>query len=582
MIMTRKTWLMVGLFSVTLILALVFSCGDLGNAGEKEETKAPPLPTVAAWPVLSDMASRNYAAGATAEALSVKVINASEMGTLSFEWYKKTTLDAPGGTPITSGVRDSATGTSYTPTATTTVTYYYVVVTNTDETKDTTISVRISNIARISFSSAEAGTPNATITVNTSTKNQYIRGFGGMSSVWTSPEVTNDDVDTMFSPDGLGYNIFRICVYPYMDNLFNGVEEAPTNSPEAHKNYYNMVRQAKKYGALILASPWTPPGEWKTNGTRLTGKLKEEHWGDYARHLKDYIALMAKNGAAIDYISTQNEPDIAVSYDGCEWTGEEMRDFIKDYGDYITPPNGTVKLMPGESYQFRDQYYTPIYNDSIAMESVGVIGGHIYGGGLRRHSRAINAGKEVWMTEHLLNTSGNYAIDSQWQKVLEMVKEVHDCMVNDFNAYIWWYSKRFYSLIGDGEYGTQNGKPLFRGYALSHYAKYATGKTRVAATLNPGSSSVFVTAYNSDDDLTLVLFNQGNSAVGQLDIRIPFTAKGASMVITSNGSNANTNNDTTAAGVKAMAPDIVVLSADGKTGTIDLPASSIISVRFTK
>jgi len=590
MTMTRKTWLMAGLFSMMLILTLVFSCGDLGKGDDKKEEKGPPpLPTVAAWPVLSDMASRNYTTGDTPGALSVKVINASEMGTLSFQWYSNTTLGVSGATPIEQGVTTNGAETSITPSAGTGDSFYYVVVTNTDETKDTKTSVRTSNIVRIRFSSAAAGTPAATITVNTNTKNQYIRGFGGMSSVWTSPEVTNADVDTMFSPDGLGYNLFRICIYPYMDDLFNGVEEAPVNAPDAHKNYYNMVRQAKKYGALILASPWTPPGEWKTNGTRKTGKLKPEHYGDYARHLKDYIALMAKNGAAIDYISTQNEPDIAVSYDGCEWTGQEMRDFISDYGDYIAPSKGTVKLMPGESFQFRDAYYNPIYNDSAAMASVGVIGGHIYGDGLRRHSRAIQAGKEVWMTEHLINTTGNFEIDSQWSKVWEVVKEFHDCMVNDFNGYIWWYSKRFYSLIGDGEYGTANGVPLFRGYALSHYAKYATGKTRVAATLEPGNANVFVTAYESDYDLTLVLINRASppgytsgTDVGQVDISIPFAAKGASMVITSNGTNAVTNNDTTLAGVKAMASDIVVLSADGKTGSLDLPASSIVSVRFTK
>jgi len=582
---SRRTWLMVGLFSMVLILALVFSCGDLGKAAEEEEDSEPPPPTSAVMPAISDLASRNYTQDATPETLSVRVTNDSETGTLSYAWYTNTTLSTSGSTLI-----ENETNNSYTPTlGETGDMFYYVVVTNTDDTKEIKTAVKTSNIARIRVTSEAAGTATASIAVNNATQNQYIRGFGGMSSAWTSPEVTTDDVDTMFSPDGLGYNIFRIMIYPYMDDLFNGVEEAPENAPDAHRNYFNMIRQAKKYGALLLASPWTPPGEWKTNGTRLTGKLKEEHWGDYARHLRDYIALMEKNRAAIDYISTQNEPDIAVKYDGCEWTGEEMRDFIKDYGQFITQ-NSTVKLMPGESYQYLDKYYTPIYNDQAAMDTVGVIGGHIYGGGLRRHGTAISKGKEVWMTEHLLNTESNYNIDSQWRSVWEMVKEVHDCMTYDFNAYIWWYSKRFYSLIGDGQYGTVDGKPLFRGLALSHYAKYATGKTRIAATatgvsVNTTSSNVFVTAYESDDEITLVLFNRhATNEIGLLDITIPFAAKGASMVITQGGNTSVgvNQNDTTAEGVRAMEPEIVVLSADGKTGTIDLPASSIISVRFTK
>jgi O-glycosyl hydrolase len=454
-----------------------------------------------------------------------------------------------------------------------------VVVTNTDTTKTTTTAARTSNIARIRVTSDAAGTAAATITVDTSTKYQYIRGFGGMSNVWTSPAISMTEIDRLLGPNGLGLNMFRICIYPYMDNLFNGLEEGPSNDLAAHQNYYNMVRRAKRNGALILASPWTPPAEMKANDSRLTGKLKPGSEAEYAQHLKDYIKRMADNGAAVDYVSIQNEPDIGVSYDGCEWTGEEMRDFVKSFGRYIAPENGTVKLLPGESYQFRDAFYNPMYNDAQAMASLDVIGGHIYGGGLRRHERAISAEKEVWMTEHLFNTSSNYNLDSQWQQVWVMIKEVHDCMVNDFNAYIWWYAKRFYSLMGDGEYGTIDGQPLFRGYALSHYAKYASGKTRVAAAMTTGgNANVFVTAYESDGEITLVFFNQGNTDIGQLDITIPDAATGASMVLTKGSS--DTQVDTS--GQTVMAPQVIVLSADGKTGTLTLPASCIVSVRFTR
>jgi len=429
------------------------------------------------------------------------------------------------------------------------------------------------------------GTPAATITVNTAVKNQYIRGFGGMSNAWTYPALKMEEIDTLFSSEGLGLNIFRIMIYPYMDDLFNGNEEAPADNPDAHKDYYNMVKQAKKHGALILASPWTPPAELKTNGLRSgEGYLIKERWGDYAQHLKDYIKRMADNNAAINYISTQNEPDYSASYDGCQWTGEDMRDFVKQYGRDIAPAGGSIKLMPFECVGFdRLGYYDLIYNDTEAMAATDVIGGHIYGGGIQRQTKAINAGKEVWMTEHNIYSYNSYESDYQWQKVWVFIKEVHDCMVNDFSAYIWWYSKRFYSFIGDGEYGTIEGKPLFRGYAMSHYAKYATGKTRVNAnfSMTEGTNSdVFVTAYESDKEITLVLFNKGSTDVGQLNINLPVAVKGASMVITQGGS--DTQNDTTANGVKVMAPEVVVLSADGKTGILDLPASSIISVRFTK
>jgi O-glycosyl hydrolase len=572
--MNKRNWFLPWLLGLMVILSLVFSCDDLGNPEETTGGNTDPVITAVDTPVISDLASRNYAQSATPDALSVQATVSA--GTLSYQWYKNTTLSAAGGTLI-----EDAAAKDYTPsTAELGDTYYYVVVTNTDAAKEPPTATRTSNVARIRVTSDATGTPAATITVNTGTKYQYIRGFGGMSNVWTSPAISMPEIDRLFGPNGLGLNIFRICIYPYMDNLFNGVEDGPSNDLAAHLNYYTMVRRAQRHGALILASPWTPPAEMKANNSRLTGKLKEGSEAEYAQHLKDYIKRMADNAAPIDYISIQNEPDIGVSYDGCEWTGEEMRDFIKQYGRSIAPANGTVKLMPGESYQFRDAFYNPMYNDPAAMAALDLIGGHIYGGGLRRHTAAINAGKEIWMTEHLFNTSSNYRIDSQWQSVWVMIKEVHDCITNDFNAYVWWYAKRFYSLMGDGEEGTINGQLLFRGYALSHYAKYATGKTRVAATMTGGNTNVFITAYESDSEITLVLFNQGSTDVGQLNIAIPAAATGASMVITKGS--AGTQSDTSGPDEKVMAPEVVVLSADGKTGTLDLPASCIISVRFTK
>jgi len=49
-----------------------------------------------------------------------------------------------------------------------------------------------------------------TITVDTTVRHQFVRGFGGMSNAWSSPRITEDDITTMYGENGLGYNIFRI------------------------------------------------------------------------------------------------------------------------------------------------------------------------------------------------------------------------------------------------------------------------------------------------------------------------------------------------------------------------------------
>jgi glucuronoarabinoxylan endo-1,4-beta-xylanase len=295
-----------------------------------------------------------------------------------------------------------------------------------------------------------------------------------------------------------------------------------------------------------------------------------EHYADYAGHLKDFARRMKQNGVTLNAISFQNEPDISVSYDGCDWTPAQMLSFVKQYARTIGGPGSEfpdLKIIPGESFQFKHDLTDPILNDPEAVHKVDIIGGHIYGGGLSRYDLAIEKEKEVWMTEHLYNTSGNYQYDSTWDAAWIVAKDIHDCMEADFNAFIWWYLKRFYGMMGDGEYNTVEGEITPRGYIMSHYAKYAAGKTRVEARV-AGPAGVFATAYESDKDISLVVFNSG-SHDRDLDIELPLAVQSATGVRSSE-----------AAG--NMAHESIGLKAGKKSCALKLPAKTIISVKFVK
>ena len=111
-------------------------------------------------------------------------------------------------------------------------------------------------------------------------------------------------------------------------------------------------------------------------------------------------------------------------------------------------------------------YTDPVLNDPIAVNNLDIAGGHLYGGGLTDYPLARTKGKEIWMTEHLLNEVDN---GMGWPQALVLAKELNDCMLANFNAYFWWYLKRSYSMLGDGDKGTVMGETLKRGYVLSHY-----------------------------------------------------------------------------------------------------------------
>lgn len=558
-----------GIFGVLLIGEIFFTGCPTGE-GEKmvEEIPAGLRPHITVEP-----GGAIYALNGQAEAMSVEA-ESPDGGTITYQWYRN--IEA---TTEYSAAIDGATTMVYTPPTDVIGTiYYYVVVTNTNGAHAAQARTAFAPIQTAS-SVPVIPAASATITVNTETKYQHITGFGGMSNVWVSPNLTAKDMDTMFSPDKLGYNIFRICIYPYMDELFDGTEAyAPAasagyiNPPDTHKNYYENVKRARSHGAIILASPWTFPAEWKDTGSRIGGgHLLEEYYEEYAYHLRDYVKRMADNGAPVDIISVQNEPDIAVSYDGSDWSPEAMYNFVKNYIPLIREEIRPVKIMPGESFNFSRNMYESILNDPEAVSNIDIIGGHVYGNGMSRYDNAINKGKEVWMTEHLLNTSGNYNYDSTWPAVWAFARDIHDSMaIAHFNAFIWWHAKRFYSMVGDGSYNTIDGEVLPRGYVMSHYAKYATGKTRVAATVAGSSAnSVYVTAYESERDVSLVLFNSSNTNVGYVAINLPFEAR-------------SVNGAKTSEAAGNMTPEIVRLSADKKTGTVAMPPATILSIKFAK
>ncbi|MDR0315558.1 MAG: hypothetical protein LBH97_01505 [Treponema sp.] len=391
----------------------------------------------------------------------------------------------------------------------------------------------------------EQGGP-AAITVNTATRYQQVRGFGGMSNAWTSPVITENDITTMYGENGLGYNIFRIIIY---------------HEPARWGELLAVARKAQSYGATIVASPWTPPVQLKSVNSHIGGHLQPEHYAGYAAHLRSFVRYMADNGVRIDAISFQNEPDIQVSYDSCDWTSRQMLEFVKGYGREI----GDVKIIPGESFQFRRNFTDPMLNDSDALKNFDIIGGHIYGGGLLAYPLAAQKGKEVWMTEHLLNTQGNFPNDLTWRSAMTVAKEIHDCMNANFNVYLWWYLKRFYSMIGDGEYGAAEGQVLRRGYVMSHYAKYATGKQRVEAQVD-GNRNVYASAYDGGGSLTLVIVNMGTDS-SDAAIQLPVKVTQASAV------------ESVESG--AMRPKSVRLDSGGKTtARLTLAPQSIVSVRF--
>jgi len=590
----------------------------------------------AATPVITiQPKSGLYFAGQTIAALSVEA-ESPDNPDLKYQWYSNNRLATTTGEPK---AIDNATGKTYTPADSG---FYFVEVINEHDNvvaggnKRATVTSHAVNVRR------QTGTLPATIhsqlTLRPDIEYQYVRGYGGMEVAWANfPETFPEDTELMYNPDRLGYNILRIMLPLFNVNIDLSMDQMIR---ERRKHYYDNVKIVNKYGGYVAAAPWSPPKEWKSNNSiNGGGKLQHEYYRQYAAYLKAFSQHMYNRGAPIYCISIQNEPNYTAGYDGCEWTPNEMRDFFVQVGTFTEGVRGygggsftpRVLTMNGESANNPSINWAAI-DEEKAYRHIDVFARHIYGERrknlwgsapewpadyARPHVQQVD-GKEIWMTEHNINSANAtaYPNDSTWNYIWRFMNDIDLVMrLNNENAFVWWASKRFYSMVGDGQFTTVAGEPLARGWGLSHYSKYTIDTTRIGfdltGTTGTGTNINYrkqadnrdldenavvngaagdmdnvtarISAYISQDgkELSVVMWTPtttgGASGInmGTIEINMPagFTI-GSAVGVQSYKKTENEN---------AYHEDYEVLvNNDRDKAYVTLPESRIISVKFTK
>ncbi len=377
------------------------------------------------------------------------------------------------------------------------------------------------------------------IVIDTQTRYQTIDGFGAALPMWVgsaSGMLTTGEVQKLvgMGDTELGLSILRTIIDPDQNRW-----------PYAVAN----LKEAKSYGAgvSVLASPWSPPAIMKdNNSTTGGGKLKLDYYDDYAAHLNGYVKYMAGQGVTIDVVSIQNEPDWHPDYDSCDWSGTELRNFVRDNAPAIVGP----KILASESLRFDRAYTDPILNDATAVNNLDLVGGHLYGaeasGFFKEYPLAEQKNKGRWMTEWLTHEADGagaaiWGGDNQavWDETLDVVlRNVHTSMDVKWSAFIWWWGRRFYSLLGDGEQGTVKGTISKRGWAFSHYAKFVRpGSTRVLAEPKASFASLNMTAYEGDNQVVVVLLNRSTEQYDDVVFEVPENVASARAYVTSRTTN---------------------------------------------
>ncbi|WP_371767596.1 glycoside hydrolase family 30 beta sandwich domain-containing protein [Massilia sp.] len=354
--------------------------------------------------------------------------------------------------------------------------------------------------ALVMFSAFAAGASAQTVAINPATTYQTVRGFGGFSGAGWAAELTAAQVDAAFGTGTgqIGLSIMRLRIDP---------------DPSKWSTQLASAQLAKAKGAILFGTPWTPPANMKTNNSLVQGSLLPSRYGDYTTHLLNFASTMQAGGAALYAISIQNEPDFAPDYESCLWNSQQFIDYLSSQGSRF----GTYKVIAGESATFYKPLTDPILGSATAAPQFDIVAGHLYGVNPSDYSLARAKGKEVWMTEHFTDSTSSA---NDWSKAMPVALELHNSMVANYSAYVWWYIRRSYGLL------TEDGNVSKRGYIMAQFAKYVRpGSVRVAATEKP-YADVFVTAYkNTAGKLVVVAINSGTSQ-RQLQLQVGSAAPG--------------------------------------------------------
>jgi glucosylceramidase len=282
-------------------------------------------------------------------------------------------------------------------------------------------------------------TANATVTVNDSSPDsRKWEGFGGCFNEkgWSYLQQLNSGdrdraMQLLFAADGANFNIGRIpmgasdyALARYTDDE-GGTDTAMANfnTTQDEKNIIPYIKAALavKSDIRFWASPWTPPTWMKTgpftavtddNATTSSnfdsGNMADSdaNLSAYAQYFVKFIAAYKAAGINITMVAPQNEPNYALHYPSCLWTGSLFAKFV---GKHLGPalPSG-VGVMLGtlsnsDSGKDVDLGNTAM-NDSSAKGFFKVAG--VQWNVLDKVNSGTTFGSlNVWATEH---KCGNY------------------------------------------------------------------------------------------------------------------------------------------------------------------------------
>jgi glucosylceramidase len=206
---------------------------------------------------------------------------------------------------------------------------------------------RISPEKPISWSKTEQNISSDEIVIRSQQKNQTILGFGAALTDAAcsllhqmAPDARAHLFHNLFARSEMNLNVCRICigssdcstaVFSYDDGPVD--PDLKRFSIARDQDYVlPILRQVRELNSdlFFVASPWSPPGWMKSNGSLLGGCMRHTYMASYADYFLRFLRAYDAAGVPIQAVTMQNEVDS--DQDGtmpaCAWPQDYEADFV--------------------------------------------------------------------------------------------------------------------------------------------------------------------------------------------------------------------------------------------------------------
>jgi len=267
------------------------------------------------------------------------------------------------------------------------------------------------------------------------------------------------------------------------------------------------------------------------------GKLLPAYRQSWANFYVKFIDAYEKEGIPVWGLTLQNEPLARQTWESCNYTAEEERDFIRDYLGPTLKAGGLAekKLIAWDhNRDFVYQTASTVLNDPEAAKYVWGIGYHWYetwtgSSMLFNNVKMVN---ETFPDKNLIFTEGcAERFDTARLNVWSLGETYGHSMINDFNdGTVGWTD---WNILLDEQGGpnhvgnfcfapvhadTKKGELYFTNsyYYIGHFSKFIRpGARRIISSSN--RDNLQTTAFqNADGKISVVVMNQTAKAISYL------------------------------------------------------------------